>query len=230
LGLGCAIDLIAAGLYPNGKEMAESMAAFSAVRDFMLLRKVSPDGMERRYHQNGPLDVKDATVTLVAVGDGCTPRTAGLFAFRTAWRCISIDPELRTAQDRPWAGISRLEEYPDKVQHVKINISGKASRVVVVAWHAHISIREALACLSFDDVPWDVEDVKMSRYLRTRVGLIACACCQYEPLQREMPDLSSCDVEYNDEGVNSLKRTVRVWRFLEDDPGAHAQPYAPNSN
>ena len=34
----------------------------------------------------------DAGVTLVAVGDGVTPRTAALFAFRTAWQTVAIDP------------------------------------------------------------------------------------------------------------------------------------------
>jgi hypothetical protein len=215
LALGCVTDLLLAGLYPNGKEMAESMAAFSAVRDFMLFRKDAPDGAPRKFSENGPLHLNDPTVTLVAVGDGCTPRTAGLFAFRTSWRCVSVDPALRTAPDRPWAGIARLEECPDKVQDVRIDIAGTSSRVVVVAWHAHVSIRQALACLSFDGVPWDVTDVEMSRQLRSRVALVTCACCQYEPRQRVMPDMSTCDVEYEDEGVNSMKRTIRVWRFRD---------------
>jgi hypothetical protein len=37
----------------------------------------------------------DPSVLLVCVGDGLTPRTAGLFCFRTKWKCISVDPLMR---------------------------------------------------------------------------------------------------------------------------------------
>jgi hypothetical protein len=217
LGLGCAPDLIAAKVFPNAKELAESMAAFNAVRDYCVLRRESKHRRAMCNERKGILRFEDSSVTLVAVGDGTTPRTAVLFAFRTAWRCVSIDPALRTWENRPWAGIHRLEEYPKKVQDVTVNIIGNTSRVVVVAWHAHVPLHEALACLSFDGSPWNVENRTLSRLLRRRVSVVTCACCQFEPLQRQMPDGSGPDAVYEDISVPGDKRTIRVWRFLDDE-------------
>jgi hypothetical protein len=215
LGLGCATDLLEAKVFPNAKELAESMAAFNTVRDYCVLRRESIHRRPMWDEQKGVLRFEDTSVTLVAVGDGTTPRTAVLFAFRTAWRCVSIDPALRTSKSRPWAGIHRLEEYPRKVQDVTIDITGDSSHVVVVAWHAHVKLFEALACLSFDGIPWDVANPRASRELRRRVAVVSCACCQFEPHQRRMPDGSSPDAEFEEHSVPGDKRIIRVWRFRE---------------
>lgn len=214
LALGCSVDLIEAKLYPNAKELAESMSAFNAVREYLLLRRHCKDRVTDN-EVNGILSTSDPSVTLVAVGDGATPRTAGLFAFRTSWRCVSIDPALRSFQHRPWSSIERLEEYPKKVQDVTVNIVGQLSKVVLVAWHAHVSIREALSCLSFDGRRWDAGDNDESFRLRHRVALVACSCCQYDPQQQLMPDGSPPDFLYEDVGVPGEKRTVKVWQFQE---------------
>jgi hypothetical protein len=209
-------DILLAGLFPNGKELAESMSAFTAVRDYMLVRRdVGNERELRAWKEEGVLRVGDAAVTLVVVGDGQTPRTAGLFAFRTAWRCVSIDPELKTGADRPWAGVRGLEELPRKVQDVTVEVAGEKSRVVVIAWHAHVSIADSLACLSFGGQRWDVANAELSALLRKRVALITCACCQWEPTQRTMPDGSPPDVEFEDTHVPGSKRTLRIWRFRE---------------
>jgi hypothetical protein len=181
------------------------MAAFSAVRDIKLFRNDAPDGAPRKFSENGPLHLNHQTVTLVAV--------SAMVA-----RCA----QPASLHSAPRGGASR--GVPRQVRDVRIDIAGCSSRVVVVAWHAHGSIRQALACLSFDGVPWNVADVEMSRQLRSRVALFSCACCQYEPRRRVMPDLSTCDVEYEDEGVNSMKRTIKVWRLR--DTGSFAEPKA----
>lgn len=212
LGLSSASDIIDAGLFPNAKELAESMSAYNAVRDYML-RRLGTEENTRAYFENGVLGTEDPSITVVVVGDGHTPRTAGLFAFRTSWRCVSIDPALRTSKGRPWKDILRLQEMPCRVQDAVVDISGEASRVVVIAWHAHVSVKEALACLSFDGKLWDVEDKDESARMRHRVGLVTCACCQWDPLQQCMPDGSAPDLEYDDDCVPSGRRTVRVWRF-----------------
>lgn len=208
-------DMLLAGLFPNGKELAESMSAFTAVREFLLVRRdVASERVRRMCQDTGVLRVTDPSVTVVVVGDGVTPRTAGLFAFRTSWRCVSVDPALRTGKNRPWAGLERLDERPQRVQDVTVNIVG-ADRVVVIAWHAHVSNRDSLACLAFDGVRWDVTDQEQSRRLRKRVALVTCACCQWGPRQTTMPDGSPPDAEYEDAHVPGGMRTLRVWRFLE---------------
>lgn len=214
LGLSSASDMIDAGLFPNAKELAESMSAYTAVRDYML-RRLEAEKNTRSHLENGVLGAEDETVTVVAVGDGHTPRTAGLFAFRTSWRCVSIDPALRTAPSRPWKDIKRLEEKPCRVQDAVVDIAGEDSRVVVIAWHAHVSVKDALSCLSFNGRRWNVDDEEESARMRRRVGLITCACCQWEPQQRAMPDGSGPDMEYEDPSVPSGRRTVRVWRFRD---------------
>lgn len=214
--LQSAPDILEAGLFPNGKELAESMSAFTAVRDYMLVRRdVGNERELRKCKEQGVLRVDDPTVTLVVVGDGATPRTAGLFAHRVKWRCISIDPDLRTGEHRRWAGVRGLEELPHKVQDVTVDIAGEDSRVVVVAWHAHVSVKDSLACLAFSGKKWDVEDREESRRLRRRVALVTCACCQWEPEQRFMPDGSPPDVEFEDTHIPGSKRTLRVWRFKD---------------
>lgn len=216
LSLECSVDLIEAKIFPNAKELTESMSAFNAVREYLLYRKPCEDRVTDNP-ANGILSTSDPTVTAVVVGDGTTPRTAALFAFRTSWRCVSIDPALRTFQQRTWAAISRLEEHPRKVQDVSLDIEGKSSKTVVVIWHAHVSVVDALSCLSFDGARFDPTDQTQCRRIRSRVALVACSCCQFDQQQEVMPDGSPPDFKYEDFGVPSLKRTVKVWQFKPYD-------------
>lgn len=208
-----APDMLRAKLFPDGKELAESMSAYNAVRDYLLLRQETSFD-QFRPERPGTLRVDDRSVTAVVVGDGSTPRTAGLFAFRTQWTCVSIDPELKTAASRPWAGIERLEERRQRVQDATVDISGD---VVLVLWHAHVSVADACACLVFDGERWDVEDEVLSRRNRKRVAIVSCACCNWEPEQRVMPGGSKPDAEYEDVDVPGGKRTLRIWQFGEID-------------
>lgn len=84
LSLRCAVDLITYGLFPNAKEITESLAAVRAV-----------------FLHSG-LDRKDPRIHAVCVGDGGTPRTAAALAFRTAWKCHSVDPLLNRDRIEYW--------------------------------------------------------------------------------------------------------------------------------
>lgn len=185
------------------------MCAFEAVRTYLLAHdKDHPE-------QGGILSFRDPKVLLLAVGDGVTPRTAGLFAFRTSWRCVSIDPMMRSG---PWDKITNLDTHCAKVQDVTVPVSstkGQYERVVVVMWHCHVSIAEAVSCLEIDGVKWDAADVERSRELRKRIAVVSCACCNYDAVQRVLPDGSPPDEEYEDAGVPGLMRTVRVWKFVK---------------
>lgn len=209
-----APELLRASLFPNGKEMAESMSAYNAVRDYLLVR-LETEFMQFRPPKMGSLRADDPTVTAVVVGDGSTPRTAGLFAYRTQWKCVSIDPALKTSSNRPWAGIARLDERPQRVQDVRVEVDGPDSFVVLIMWHAHVSIADACACLVFDGEKWDVKNLELSRRNRRRVAVVSCACCNWEPHQRIMPDGTGPDAEYEDEHVPGSKRTLRVWQFSD---------------
>jgi len=118
----CAPDLLALGLFPNGKEITESFALYNAVRQH-LWRRFPPNRDE----------------TLFSVGDGVTPRAAAIFAFRTDWTCYSFDPKLR--MDCPFP-CKRLHLVPQRFEH-----SGVARDItpdIVVLQHAHISVEQVV--------------------------------------------------------------------------------------
>ena len=64
--LRCAPDLLLSGLFPNMKEITESMAAFAAAH---------------RWAPKLGLSLSDPGVAVAVVGDGSTPRTAALAAY-----------------------------------------------------------------------------------------------------------------------------------------------------
>jgi hypothetical protein len=162
--LTCAPDLLALGLFPNAKELTESFAAYRAVRDY--LTTFSP---------------QDREVTLVAVGDGGTPRTAATFAFRTAWKCVSVDPVL-DARKR-W-DIVRLEVHAKRIEEVSI----EAKRAVVVAVHSHARLPAALASIKAE-----------------QIAVVAIPCCIPQVLDRDH------DHYYVDNGILSPQRGVYIW-------------------
>ncbi|KAI0558931.1 hypothetical protein FGB62_178g031 [Gracilaria domingensis] len=173
------------------------MSAYAAVRQYLV--KHGPDHEE----QDGVLSFSARNITLVAVGDGVTPRTAALFAFRTSWKCVSIDPMMRKGD---WDNVKNLQTKAARVQDVTIDVECN-SRVVVIMWHCHTSIQEAVSCLRF------LEADLRERSFRERVAVVSCACCNYDEVQRELPDGSAPDVQFEDTAVPGLMRTVRVWKF-----------------
>lgn len=172
-------DLLALGLFPNAKEITESLAAYNAVRTHL-----------RRF------SLSDRGVTLAAVGDGHTPRTAALFAVRSAWTCHSVDPALRETGSngvvgrpvsRGWRRIDRLTVHPRRIEDVAI----EAERVVIVAVHSHAPLDAALRSVRAQDV-----------------AVVAMPCCVPQDLG------APPDVAYEDDGVWSPQRTIRVWRSV----------------
>lgn len=117
-------------MFPNGKELAESMSAFSAVR----LHLQSAAAAAEAGRTGVSFDARN--VVLVAVGDGVTPRTAALFAFRTQCRCVSIDPLMRRGA---WDATRNLTSVRARAQNVRVRLRGD-ERAVVVMWHAHVGV------------------------------------------------------------------------------------------
>ncbi len=187
------------------QELAESMAAFSAVREYLHAHREGdgdPDGI---------LSFRNNNVLLLAIGDGSTPRTAATFAFRSSWRCVSVDPALKMDATRPWRDVESLETIRARVQDVHIDVLAN-EKVVIVLWHSHVSIEDALACLRFVDGR-NVEGTA----LRKHVAVVACYCCNFEERQRTMIDGVPPDVEYEEDAVPGLMRQVRVWKFRGDN-------------
>lgn len=172
--LACAPDMLALKLFPNAKEISESFAAFEAVR---------------RHLQD--LNLKDPDITCIAVGDGGTPRTAATFAFRSAWTCHSIDPNLKGGTLR-WSSIKRLTIHPEKVENVH---PIKTKTAVIVAVHSHADLRKAIL----------VADAE-------RIVVVAMPCCVPQKLSVEPTK------RYEDRSVISPKRELLIWSDVKGIP------------
>lgn len=140
--LNSAMDMFP--LFPNVKEVTESMGAFHAV--------VSRLGWKA---------LSDRTMSLIAVGDGSTPRTAGLFALRSAWDCWSVDPALK---NKLW-GVRRLNLVPKKIEDAELPPMA-SSIMVAVHSHAPIIMRPE----------WNVKMV------------VAIPCCFRQDIEGTFPD------------------------------------------
>ena len=131
---------------------------------------------------------------LVAVGDGLTPRTAALFAFRTQWSCVAIDPLMAEADS--WSGkVDRLRAVRARVQDAG---TFDAAKVLLVLPHAHV---ELAACLR--QVSW-----------RDALAAIVIPCCNW---YKAAAGCAAPCHEAEDLGIVSPHRLVRVWRWTRDD-------------
>ena len=160
----------------------------------------------------------DPSVLLVCVGDGLTPRTAGLFCFRTKWKCISVDPLMRGplgfhSDETRWSEhIERLTVRRARLQDAAPSPAGKwvGERVLLVLPHAHIGLDE---CLEY--VRWSAQ-----------LGAVVMPCCNwYLGAKGCGPPLH----EEDDLGVVSPHRQVSVWKWAPGDalPAAVPPPDAP---
>lgn len=180
LSMKCAPDLLAHDLFPNAKELAESMAAYAAVR---------------KHLSAFPMD--DPGTVLLSVGDGHVPRTAALFAYRTAWTCHSIDPCMRRLD---WGEkIQRLESWQAKAEDLigPMGSQGwpigpeQATSVVIIGVHTHAR--------------WDAM-LRLVAPSMLRVALVVMPCCEPEALPP-----GGFDRSYDDEGIPSPDRTIYVY-------------------
>jgi hypothetical protein len=164
-----ASDMLQLEVFPNAKEITESYAAFNAAQHKL------------------KFDLSDPNVTLVAVGDGHTPRTATLFAFRTNWKCISIDPGLNTKKIPFWESkVNRLTCIPKYVENLNLHFK----KVLIVAVHSHANMQATLSHIT--------GNVR---------SMIAIPCCiSYDGIPPTK--------EYIDSGIWSPKNRVKIWRDI----------------
>ncbi|KAF4674526.1 hypothetical protein FOL47_009051 [Perkinsus chesapeaki] len=186
--LSCrAGELLDLELYPDVKEVSESMAAFHAVR-----RHLFPGiGMNQR------------DVGCVVVGDGSTPRAAALFAYRTSWRVWSIDPQLNATQYE--GQVNRLHLLDKRIEDCRL--SNPSIRAwVIVCVHAHLrSLQDAVDCCIVSGKPGKLALV------------VAMPCCNnYSTMLLDSRKNALGPMEeYQDWGILSPHRTVRVWTAEE---------------
>ena len=116
--------LMSENIFPNIKEITESMGAFVAIHEHLI--------------KNG-IDRNSDKVDVYAIGDGHSPRTAALIACLTKWNCISIDPEMRL---KTWK-FKRLTIFRNKVEEVSFD--GNNDRIaIIVCVHSHAKLTDCL--------------------------------------------------------------------------------------
>ncbi|CAE8586544.1 unnamed protein product, partial [Polarella glacialis] len=190
----CFFDLVRLRVFPDAKDISESYGAIAA---------------GARHCRLGPNAEKASGVLCLAVGDGSTPRTAGLAAFITRWTCVSIDPCLR----EEWAGanpkdvrglhgfVGTFEEWvPEKLQEAKelASQNGPLTHLLILCVHSHNRFRG----------PADME------LLRSGLGfppttLVSLPCCH---LSNPRVDLKRPpDMSFEDLAVFSQCREVNLW-------------------
>ncbi|DBA05365.1 TPA: hypothetical protein N0F65_007527 [Lagenidium giganteum] len=184
--LQCAPALLDHKIFPDAKEITESMGLFNAVHRFLLPDEpaIAADESDANAKSDG----------IVVVGDGNTPRSAAMFAFRLKnWKCYSVDPAMEkqsTPRSHGWESIENLVVVRNKIENVRITLR----RAIVVLVHAHVTLPQALSAI-------DAETV---------LGVVTMPCCnwygEHEQLNGRHPDLV-----YDDFSVMSNHREIRLW-------------------
>ena len=172
--LKCAGDLLNLKVFPDAKEITESMAAYRAAIK-CLFDDFNPG---------------DPTVACYVIGDGCTPRTAALLVFRTAWTCASIDPRLRPKL--VYEGIERLLVIPLTIEDTATCFYPEKypppKKALIIAVHSHADLKKAVSLIN-----------------SKHKAVIAIPCCV--PQELDIPPT----YEFDDWGIWSPERTVKVW-------------------
>ncbi len=176
--LSCAPELLEAKIFPNAKEITESMGMFHAA--------LWDSPATALTTERPGMSACGENHIAVVVGDGSTPRTGALLAYRTRWDVYSIDPNLK---EKDWH-IKRLTTLVSKAEDIdKLNCEGR--RCYVFFPHSHAPMAKALERI----VNWSERRV------------IAMPCCyEIEGSWARRPHIA-----YQDLRVTSPKNWVHIW-------------------
>jgi hypothetical protein len=170
----CFVDLLQSGWYPDTKEFTESCAAFRASTKL-------------------GLDWSNPDVCVIAVGDGKWPRTAAMFAYRTRWTTIAIDP--RCAFNGPVPNVQRCfgltKTLGEELAPWEAVSRQPFSDYVYACVHSHAAVAELIASMAI---------------CPGRAHVISNRCCVDDTLPQRPTH------EYMDWGIWSPERRVRIWR------------------
>ncbi|KDO30251.1 hypothetical protein SPRG_19803 [Saprolegnia parasitica CBS 223.65] len=189
--LKCAPALLERGLFPDAKEVTETMGVFNAIRKLNL--HVLDAGDDATGLRNG----------IVVVGDGMTPRTAAMFASRTkGWTCFSVDPIMRVSTPEApvsWADMENVVPICAKIEDIRIRLN----KAIVILVHAHVTMPQAMASIQANTV----------------VAVLTLPCCNWYGHQEEL-DLRPPTVVYDDMSILSQHREIRLWLPDHTNPDA----------
>ncbi|KAL0487426.1 hypothetical protein AKO1_000842 [Acrasis kona] len=115
-------------VFPNIKEVSESMSAYYAVMN--CLRSTT-----------GRSKFGDPTTKCYVVADGSTPRTGAIFALSTNWLIYSIDPVMKTNNGAA-KKLERLSCHQSTAEDFVIPEQVEGALSVVVAVHSHANFND----------------------------------------------------------------------------------------
>lgn len=170
--LSSAPDMLELGLFPNVKEISESMGCFHAAIELF-------GGMECLGRHD---------IAVVVIGDGVSPRTAGLFAFRSRWDCYAIDPLMR---EKYKGKINRTVLYATKGEDVEIEFGDK--EIVLIYPHSHASIKNTYQNFTTTG----------------KKHIISIPCCKDNDLGNTKA------IYYRDKYILSPKNEVYIWKDVK---------------
>lgn len=122
-------SVIHAKLFPNSKEITESVGAWFAFRKHFPM-----------------VSLGNKNVTVYVPGDGSTPRTAAVFAKLSNFTVYSIDPRLKDklyfkSVDEKWP--SRVHVHSKRTENFHINPNEEEKQLsMVIAVHSHAPFQE----------------------------------------------------------------------------------------
>lgn len=189
---GAAPQLLSLGIFPDTKEISESMAAFVAVR----------------HHMPGLWDLQDPSILCACIADGHTPRTGAIMHALTGWQVLSCDPAMRP---------EIAKEMNFRLPHLNA-LRGVAAelpeydveRLVVVAVHAHNFVeRPPPGAIAQGLMPRpNILAEALTRLRGKEVLIVALPCCH----RLWLPDHEHVE-EYKDPGIWSADNRIKVWSF-----------------
>ena len=182
--LKCAPDLLINKLFPNAKEITESMAAFNAYRKNLMFN----------YPPN------EEHTTCLVVGDGVVPRTGAVFAMRTKFNVISVDPEMRLKYNYYLhENIKQLFLVKAKAELISwVNWLSYIKKIIIVAVHSHAPLDKLIKRIE------ETADIK-------EFAIISMPCCYEDNI--EHLDAINKIISYNDYGIHSEKRRINIYKY-----------------
>lgn len=146
----------------------------------------------------------DGSVCCYVIGDGKTPRLGALVTCLSRWQVYSIDPNMRDKY-LDFTKVKRLTCIKSKAEDVfKRFTKKKKGRAVILACHSHAKLDPIWkSCIENYD----------------EVLAVAIPCC----VPQEIENYSPLTV-YDDWGINSPCRQVKVWTYKKENGNVTEEP------
>ena len=156
----CASSIMHTQLFPNAKEISESV------------------GLWRAATKHFELDTQSFGITCLCVGDGCSPRLGVLCAFFTKWHVLSIDPELHTKYIPQIKDVDRFFCFQQKIEDFLGEEKKKENKTItaVIPWETTTTllVMGQHAHVHFEKVVHQLKSQMDRHSCRLRLAIMPC--------------------------------------------------------